>query len=85
MTSVEDLRCHGNNLTGSISSDINNLQDLTFFSAHDNSISGTVPGAIGSLFHLSEYDWCTILIIQSTPIDTNRGINSCRTSLSEQE
>ena len=54
MTSVEDLRCHGNSLTGSISSAIEKLHDLTLFSAHDNSISGTIPGAIGCIKYLSE-------------------------------
>jgi hypothetical protein len=54
MTFLEDFRCHGNNLSGSIDSAIANLQDLTMFSVHENSITGTLPEEIGKLVNLSE-------------------------------
>ena len=37
----------GNNLTGSLPSDLNNLPNLTFFSAHFNQLTGSIPALNG--------------------------------------
>ncbi len=53
---VTVLIFHGNNLTGTIPSELGNLSSLTSLHLDGNSMTGTIPKELGNLSNLSELD-----------------------------
>jgi Leucine-rich repeat (LRR) protein len=42
-------RLSGNNLTGTVTSEIGKLTALTYLYLHNNDLNGTIPSAVGNL------------------------------------
>ena len=49
MTSLEVMELHGNDLTGTIPSELGSLSSLEVLYLYDNDLTGTIPSELGSL------------------------------------
>lgn len=56
MGGLKELDMSGNQISGSIPSEIGNLTTLTYINLSNNSISGSIPTAVGNLTNLTNLD-----------------------------
>lgn len=72
---VSSINLGGNNLTGTIPSDIGNFPELTYLGLWGNEITGNVPPEIGNLLSLRELDLSPNAFTGSIPAEIGNLVN----------